>query len=168
MILKDPAVESLSSFIGVDGTNTTLNAGRIQINLKPLADRRCRHRSDPRLQHASVKNVDGITLYMQPVQDISVEDIVSRTEYQYSLQDPNADELGAYVAKFLERLKQLPQLADVASDLQTQGPAVGRSNSTGQPPRGSESRRRTSTTRSTTASASARSRRCSPSSTSIT
>jgi len=119
-ILENPAVESLSSFIGVDGTNTTLNSGRIQINLKPLADRKGASDVIRDLQ-ASVNSIDGISLYMQPVQDISVEDIVSRTEYQYSLQDPSAQELGLYVAKFLARLKQLPQLADVASDQQTEG-----------------------------------------------
>jgi len=121
VILEDPAVESLSSFIGVDGTNTTLNSGRIQINLKPLADRGI-SASDviQRLKPALAK-VAGITLYMQPVQDISVEDIVSRTEYQYSLEDPDAGELSRYAVKFVDRLKGLPELADVASDLQTSG-----------------------------------------------
>jgi multidrug efflux pump len=120
-ILQDPAVESLSSFIGVDGTNTTLNSGRIQINLKPLSQRSLTASDIIRRLQSSLKKVEGISLYMQPVQDISVEDIVSRTEYQYSLQDPNADELSQYAAKFVDRLKQLPELADVASDLQTQG-----------------------------------------------
>jgi multidrug efflux pump len=120
VILEDPAVESLSSFIGVDGTNTTLNSGRIQINLKPLAKRVSASAVIRRLQSAATK-VQGISLYMQPVQDISVEDIVSRTEYQYSLQDPSADELSQYGTKFVERLKALPELTDVASDLQTQG-----------------------------------------------
>jgi multidrug efflux pump len=120
-ILKDPAVESLSSFIGVDGTNTTLNSGRIQINLKPLGVRRISASDVIRRIQGSAGKVEGISLYMQPVQDISVEDIVSRTEYQYSLQDPNADELSGYVAKLVDRFKGLPELADVASDLQTQG-----------------------------------------------
>ena len=120
-ILRDPAVASLSSFIGVDGTNTTLNSGRIQINLKPLAQRSLTAAAIIRRLQASLARVDGITLYMQPVQDISVEDIVSRTEYQYSLQDPSADELSAYAGKFVNRLKTLPELTDVASDLQTQG-----------------------------------------------
>ncbi|MBV9302126.1 MAG: multidrug efflux RND transporter permease subunit [Acidobacteriaceae bacterium] len=120
-ILKDPAVESLSSFIGVDGTNTTLNAGRIQINLKPLAQRHI-HASDiiRRLQPDLAK-IDGITLYMQPVQDLTVEDIVSRTEYQYSLEDPDLNELSQYAGQFVNKLKGLSQLADVASDLQTHG-----------------------------------------------
>jgi multidrug efflux pump len=120
-ILKDPAVESLSSFIGVDGTNTTLNSGRIQINLKPLNQRSLSASEVIRRLQSSLKKVDGVSLYMQPVQDISVEDIVSRTEYQYSLQDPSADELSQYAGKFVDRLKSLPELADVASDLQTQG-----------------------------------------------
>ena len=120
-ILQDPAVESLSSFIGVDGTNTTLNSGRIQINLKPLAQRGISASDVIRRLQTSLQSVDGIAFYMQPVQDISVEDIVSRTEYQYSLQDPDATELSQYVGKFVEGLKQLPELTDVASDLQTQG-----------------------------------------------
>jgi multidrug efflux pump len=120
-ILQDPAVENLSSFIGVDGTNTTLNSGRIQINLKPLNQRDLSASDVIRRLQSSLKDVQGISLYMQPVQDISVEDIVSRTEYQYSLQDPNADELSNYAGKFVDRLKSLPELADVASDLQTQG-----------------------------------------------
>jgi multidrug efflux pump len=120
VILEDPAVDSLSSFIGVDGTNTTLNSGRIQINLKPLAQRIGASAVIRRLQ-ASVARVQGISLYMQPVQDISVEDIVSRTEYQYSLQDPSAAELSDYATRFVARLKSVPELTDVASDLQTQG-----------------------------------------------
>jgi multidrug efflux pump len=120
-ILQDPAVESLSSFIGVDGTNTTLNSGRIQINLKPLNQRDGSASDVIRRLQSALKKVEGISLYMQPVQDISVEDIVSRTEYQYSLQDPNADELSQYAGKFVDRLKTLPELEDVASDLQTQG-----------------------------------------------
>jgi multidrug efflux pump len=124
IILRNPAVESLSSFIGVDGTNTTLNAGRIQINLKPLAERKSAVIVIRELQDDIHHSIDGVELYMQPVQDISVEDIVSRTEYQYSLQDPDATELAAYVSEFLKRLKQLPQLADVASDQQIDGRQV--------------------------------------------
>src|ERR1700722_8482953 len=119
-ILKDPAVDSLSSFIGVDGTNTTLNSGRIQINLKPLKDRKNVVDVIRTLQN-DVKDIDGTSLYMQPVQDITVEDIVSRTQYQYSLQDPNADELASYVGKFVDKLKQRPELIDVATDQQNQG-----------------------------------------------
>jgi multidrug efflux pump len=122
-ILKNPAVDSLSSFIGVDGTNTTLNSGRIQINLKPLADRKSATEVIQELRR-SVAQVEGIQLYMQPVQDISVEDIVSRTEYQYSMQDPSAAELSNYADKFVARLKQLPELEDVASDMQNDGRQV--------------------------------------------
>ncbi len=121
VILKDPAVESLSSFIGVDGTNTTLNAGRIQINLKPLAQRNATASDIIRRLQPSLAKVDGITLYMQPIQDLTVEDIVSRTEYQYSLEDPSLDELSSYASQFVNKLKSLPELADVASDLQTNG-----------------------------------------------
>jgi len=123
VILENPAVESLSSFIGVDGTNTTLNSGRIQINLKPLSERKAAPEVIRELQSAA-QGVNGITLYLQPVQDISVEDIVSRTEYQFSMQDPNAAELSAYATRFVQRLKALPELEDVASDLQTGGRQV--------------------------------------------
>jgi multidrug efflux pump len=122
-ILENPAVESLSSFIGVDGTNTTLNSGRIQINLKPLNERKSAPDVIREIQSAAAR-VDGINLYMQPVQDISVEDIVSRTEYQFSMQDPDADELAAYATRFVDRLKQLPELEDVASDQQNGGRQV--------------------------------------------
>jgi multidrug efflux pump len=122
-ILQDPAVESLSSFIGVDGTNTTLNSGRIQINLKPLSQRKSATDVIRDIQSAA-NHVDGISLYMQPVQDISVEDIVSRTEYQFSMQDPNANELAQYATRFVNRLQQLPELEDVASDLQNGGRQV--------------------------------------------
>ncbi|MGO9512556.1 MAG: multidrug efflux RND transporter permease subunit [Steroidobacteraceae bacterium] len=122
-ILENPAVESLSSFIGVDGTNTTLNSGRIQINLKPLNKRKSVTEVIRDLQSAASR-VDGISLYMQPVQDITVEDIVSRTEYQFSMQDPSANELAQYAGRFVERLQQLPELEDVASDLQNGGRQV--------------------------------------------
>jgi multidrug efflux pump len=123
LILKNPAVDSLSSFIGVDGTNTTLNSGRIQINLKPLSDRKSVTDVIQELSSAA-KHLEGINLYMQPVQDITVEDIVSRTEYQYSMQDPNATELAQYAGTFVERLKALPELEDVASDLENGGRQV--------------------------------------------
>ncbi|MBS1841707.1 MAG: multidrug efflux RND transporter permease subunit [Acidobacteria bacterium] len=117
VILRDDAVDSLSSFIGIDGANTTLNTGRIQINLKPLGQRNHVSASDVirRLQ-PNLDKVDGITLFMQPVQDLTVEDRVSRTQFQYTLEDVDAKELSANVPKFLERLKSLPQLRDVASD----------------------------------------------------
>ena len=121
VILKDPAVESLSSFIGVDGTNTTLNSGRILINLKPLEGRDVSasdviHRLRPELA-----KVSGITLYLQPVQDLSVDAKVSRTQFQYTLEDPNSEELAALSPKIVERLRGVPELRDVGSDQQDQG-----------------------------------------------
>ena len=121
VILQDPAVQSLSSFIGVDGTNTTLNGGRFQINLKPLEERHINASDVIRRLQPELAKVSGITLYMQPVQDLTVEDIVSRTEYQYSLEDPDANELSHYVDQFVARMKEIPALADVASDLQIHG-----------------------------------------------
>ncbi len=124
IILDDPAVESLSSFIGADGTNTTLNSGRMSINLKPL-DQRDRSAADVirRLQ-SSLKNVQGIALFMQPVQNITVDDRVSRTQYQYTLEDPDANELNDWTNRFVTKLKALPELEDVATDQQTDGLAV--------------------------------------------
>ena len=113
VILRDPAVASLSSFIGVDGTNTTLNSGRMAINLKPLEERGI-SAADVirRLQPTLARDVDGITLYMQPVQNVTVEDRVSRTQYQYTLEGPDADELAAWATKFVDAGRQaLPQLA---------------------------------------------------------
>jgi len=119
VILQDPAVESLSSFIGVDGTNTTLNSGRILINLKPLDERKIDATAIMNRLQASLALVDGITLYMQPVQDLTVEDRVSRTQYQYTLESPNADELNTWTGRLVAKLKTLPQLQDVATDQQT-------------------------------------------------
>ena len=121
VILKDPAVENLSSFIGVDGTNTTLNSGRILIDLKPLEERKISASDVIRRLQPQLEKVDGITLYMQPVQDLTVEDRVSRTQYQYTLEDPDANELNLWTAKFVDKLKALPELRDVATDQQTQG-----------------------------------------------
>ena len=121
VILKDPAVESLSSFIGVDGTNTTLNSGRILINLRPLAERTITATEVMSRLQPALAQVDGITLYMQPVQDLTVEDRVSRTQYQYTLEDPNPDELNTWSTQFVNKLKALPQLQDVATDQQTGG-----------------------------------------------
>ncbi len=115
-ILKDPAVESLSSFIGIDGTNTTLNSGRIQINLKPLDQRKISASDVIRRLQPAIAKVDGITLFMQPVQDLTVEDRVSRTQYQYSLEDVDPQELAYWTPRFVERLKKLPDLRDVATD----------------------------------------------------
>ncbi|HEV8202871.1 MAG TPA: MdtB/MuxB family multidrug efflux RND transporter permease subunit [Pyrinomonadaceae bacterium] len=119
IILKDPAVESLSSFIGVDGTNTTLNSGRILINLKPLDERKINATAVMNRLQTSLAPVDGITFYMQPVQDLTVEDRVSRTQYQYTLESPNADELNTWTTRLVAKLKTLPQLQDVATDQQT-------------------------------------------------
>jgi len=121
VILTDPAVDNLSSFIGIDGTNTTLNSGRILINLKPLAERKISASDVIRRIQPQLAKVAGITLFMQPVQDLTVEDRVSRTQFQYTLEDPSADELNTYAPQMLARLKELPDLADVATDQQVQG-----------------------------------------------
>jgi len=124
IILKDPDVESLSSFIGVDGVNTTLNSGRISINLKPLSDRSARAPEILRRLQQSVSSVPGITLYMQPVQDITVDTTVSRTQYQFVLQSPSMTDLTTWVPQLMDKLRALPELTDLASDLQTQGRQV--------------------------------------------
>jgi multidrug efflux pump len=123
-ILEDPAVESLSSFIGVDGTNTTLNSGRIQINLKPLEQRKISASAVIRRLQPKLADIDGMTLYMQPIQDLTVEDRVSRTQYQYTLEDPDQNELNRWTGRFVEKLKTLPELRDVATDQQTSGSAA--------------------------------------------
>ena len=124
VILQDPAVQSVSSFIGADGTNTTLNSGRISINLKPL-DQRDLNASDViRRLNTSLSQVHGIALYMQPVQNITVDDRVSRTQYQYTLEDPDVNELDLWANRFVEKLKQSPVLEDVATDQQTGGLTV--------------------------------------------
>jgi multidrug efflux pump len=121
VILKDPAVESLSSFIGIDGTNTTLNSGRIQINLRPLAQRDANASDVIRRLQPELAKVDGISLFMQPVQDLTVEDRVSRTEFQYSLEDADAKELAYWTPRFIDKLRSLPDVRDVASDQLNQG-----------------------------------------------
>ncbi len=121
VVLEDPAVASLTSFIGVDGVNTTLNSGRVLINLKPLAERDASALEVIRRLQPRLAKFDGISLYMQPVQDLTIEDRVSRTQYQFSVEDADAAELSAWVPRLIERLRALPQLADVASDLQDQG-----------------------------------------------
>src|SRR2546426_19294 len=120
-ILRDPAVESVSSFIGVDGVNTTLNNGRVFINLKPKSERGADVAEVMRRLQPRIAQVEGISLYMQPVQDLTIEDRVSRTQYQLTVEDANPDELAAWVHRLVDRLRQLPQLADAASDLQDQG-----------------------------------------------
>jgi multidrug efflux pump len=116
VILNDPAVDSLSSFIGIDGTNTTQNSGRIQINLKPLEQRRISASDVIRRLQPELAHIDGITLFMQPVQDLTVEDRVSRTQFQYSLEDVDPKELAYWTPRFVEKLKTLPELRDVATD----------------------------------------------------
>jgi multidrug efflux pump len=123
VILQDPAVESLSSFIGADGTNTTLNSGRMSINLKPHDDRISAADVVRRLNN-SLASIANIKLYMQPVQNITVDDRVSRTQYQYTLEDPDVAELDLWTSRLVDKLKQLPQLEDVATDQQTGGLAV--------------------------------------------
>ncbi len=120
VILRDPAVQSLSSFIGVDGINTTLNSGRIQINLKPLEERDGALQVIRRLQ-SKLSQVDGITLYLQPVQDLTVEDRVSRTQYQYTLESANLKDLALWTQRLVDKLKTLPSLRDVATDQQDGG-----------------------------------------------
>ena len=124
VILADPAVESLSSFIGADGTNTTTNAGRMSINLKPLNQRDLSASDVIRRLQGKLANVEGIQLYMQPVQNITVDDRVSRTEYQYTLEDPDQGELNLWTSRFVDKLKKLPELEDVATDQQPGGLAV--------------------------------------------
>jgi multidrug efflux pump len=120
-ILKDPDVVSLSSFIGVDGVNMTPNSGRIQINLKPRDERKADATAIIRRLQGSVAKIDGITLYMQPIQDLTVEDRVSRTQYQYAIQAADPRELADWAHRLLERLRRLPELRDVAEDQQNQG-----------------------------------------------
>jgi multidrug efflux pump len=115
-IQTDPAVESLSSFIGIDGTNTTINTGRIQINLKAVEDRDLDALAVIRRLQPKLAEIKGITLYMQPVQDLTVETRVSRTQYQYSLEDPDHEELAEWSQKFVAELQSLPELRDVATD----------------------------------------------------
>ncbi len=121
VILKDPAVESLSSFIGVDGTNVTLNSGRILINLKPLAKRRVDAGEVIRRLQPELAKVEGITLFMQPVQDLTVDARVARTQYQYTLEDPDLDELNTLAPKLVDALRAHPELRDVSSDQQDKG-----------------------------------------------
>jgi multidrug efflux pump len=124
VVLGDPAVASVSSFIGADGTNTTTNSGRMSINLKPLDQRGISASDLIRRLNGRVGQVQGIQLFMEPVQDISVDDRVSRTQYQYALEDPDAAELSDWTNRFVARLKQLPELEDVATDQQPGGLAV--------------------------------------------
>jgi multidrug efflux pump len=120
-ILKDPDVESLSSFIGVDGANTTLNSGRILINLKPHEQRKTNIAATMRRLKDETRNVSGITLYMQPVQDLTIDDVISKTQYRFIVEDANPAELADWVPRLVDKLGTLPQLTDVASDLSARG-----------------------------------------------
>jgi multidrug efflux pump len=120
-VLEDPAVESLSSFIGVDGVNATLNSGRMLINLKPLDERGISAEGVLQRLQERLAGVDGVTLHLQPVQDLSVETRVSRTQYQCSLESPDPAELAEWAPRFVDRLRELPELADVTSDQQDGG-----------------------------------------------
>jgi multidrug efflux pump len=123
-ILKDPDVVSLSSFIGVDGSNVTLNSGRFLINLKPHDERRATAADIVRRLNDEVADVPGVKLFMQPVQDLSIDTLVSATQYQFVLEDANLAEFQQWVPKLMAQLQQIPDLADVASDLQQSGLAA--------------------------------------------
>ncbi|MFT4069858.1 MdtB/MuxB family multidrug efflux RND transporter permease subunit [Paraburkholderia sp.] len=123
-ILKNPDVESLTSFIGVDGSNITLNSGRMLINLKPRDDRSNTASDVIRQLQKDVAHIPGASLYMQPVQDLTIDSTVSPTQYQFMLTDPNISEFTTWVPKLIDRLKQSPELADVATDLQDNGRSV--------------------------------------------
>jgi len=124
-ILKDPAVESLSSFIGVDGTNTTLNSGRMLINLKPLAQRDAAvGEITRRLQERATTEQTGLKVFFQPVQDLTIDDRVSRSQYQFTLESTDTKSLDEWVPKIVDRLKTNPLLMDVADDLQNRGLAA--------------------------------------------
>ena len=121
VILQDPAVQSLSSYIGVDGDNATLNSGRLLINLKPHGERDVTAGEVISRLQPQLDKLVGIRLFMQPVQDLSIEDRVSRTQYQFSLSSPDADLLAQWSGKLVQALQQRPQLQDVASDLHDKG-----------------------------------------------
>jgi len=124
IILQDPGVESISAFIGADGTNTTTNSGRMSINLKPLEDRKISASDIIRRLNKKLEQVEGIHLFMSPVQNITVDDRVSRSQFQYTLEDPDPKELSEETAKFVDRLKDLPEIEGVATDEQPGGLAV--------------------------------------------
>ncbi|HSY84229.1 MAG TPA: efflux RND transporter permease subunit [Gemmatimonadaceae bacterium] len=123
-VMQDPAVDGLTSFIGADGQNVTLNSGRMSINLKPLDERHMSASDIIRRLKTRLAKVQGIELFMNPVQAITVDDRVSRTQYQYTLEDADANELNSWATRFVARLQQLPELEDVATDQQSGGLAV--------------------------------------------
>ncbi|QJR09780.1 Multidrug resistance protein MdtB [Usitatibacter rugosus] len=121
VLLEEPTVESVSTFIGVDGQNTTLNSGRLLINLKPHAQRNISSAQLIEQLKPRLAKLEGIVLYMQPVQDLTIEDRVSRTQYQFTLEGANAKELADWTNRMVERMRTIPEITDVASDLQDQG-----------------------------------------------
>lgn len=123
-ILQDPAVESLSSFIGIDGSNTTLNSGRFLITLNPLAQRHATASDIINRLQKKIADVPGIQLFLQPVQDLTIDDRISRTQYQYTVNSPNAADVAHWTELLLQKFRQLPELSDVASDQQNQGLAT--------------------------------------------
>src|SRR5579863_4448687 len=123
-ILKDPDVVSLSSFIGVDGTNATLNSGRFLINLKPRDERTTSASDVIRRLKDETSAVTGVSLYMQPVQDLTIDASLSRAQYQFVLEDANADDFAVWIPKLIDRLAKLPEIEDVASDMQGHGLSV--------------------------------------------
>ncbi|WP_448695254.1 MdtB/MuxB family multidrug efflux RND transporter permease subunit [Pseudomonas moraviensis] len=121
IILEDPAVQSLSSYIGVDGDNATLNSGRLLINLKPHSERDLSAGEVITRLQPQLDKLVGIRLFMQPVQDLTIEDRVSRTQYQFSMSSPDSELLSQWSGRLVEALAQRPELTDVASDLQDKG-----------------------------------------------
>ena len=121
IIMKDPAVQSLTSFVGVDGTNAALNSARLQINLKPLSERDDRIPAVQKRLQQQIDRIPGVSLWLQPVQDLTIETQASRTPYQFTLQSGSLESLSTWVPKLLEQLNSLPQLRDVSSDWQDQG-----------------------------------------------
>jgi multidrug efflux pump len=124
VILQDPAVESLSSFVGADGTNTTTNSGRMSINLKPLEERKMSAADVIRRLNTNLEPIEGIQLFLSPVQNITVDDRVSRAQFQYALEAPDQNQLDEWTNKFVEKLKELPELEGVATDQQPGGLAM--------------------------------------------
>ena len=124
VILNDPDVESLTSFVGVDGTNPTLNSGRMLINLKPRDTRTLSASQIIRRIQRETASLQGITLYMQPAQDLSIDSTVSRTQYQFVLESPNPDDFNVWVPRLMDRMAQIPEITDVATELQNKGLAM--------------------------------------------
>ena len=123
-ILSDPDVESLASFIGVDGTSSTVNSGRMVINLRPLEERKSRAPAIAERLKAKMAKLEGVALYLQPVQDMTVDTTVSRSQYQFLLQTPRMEELAEWMPQLMEKVKAIPSVKDVATDLQLNGRQV--------------------------------------------